>query len=95
MSKPLEIYFYSQESFIVTGSTKHVKDDLKALGGKFTCNLRNFSGASWLFSMKRLKCVKLYLTTGKITKEELVYTPPVCMLRKWNPEDDEVIEEAD
>ena len=89
----MQLYFYTESSFIVAGDTKHHKDDLKALGGKFTTNLKNFKGACWMFSIQRLSSVKNYLKTGVVTKQEIVYVPSVCLLKQWNPDEESQDEE--
>jgi hypothetical protein len=43
---------YSEKAFAVLGDTKPVKDQLKALGGKFNPHLK--CGAGWIFSKKKL-----------------------------------------
>ena len=44
----LQIVDYSEKAIAVIGDTKSVKDELKALGGKF--NFRLTCGAGWIFS---------------------------------------------
>lgn len=44
----LQIVDYSEKAIAVIGDTKQVKDELKALGGKF--NFRLTCGAGWIFS---------------------------------------------
>lgn len=46
-----QIIEYSEKAIAVIGETKPIKDQLKALGGKF--NPRLNCGAGWIFSVKR------------------------------------------
>lgn len=64
---------YSDRSFVVRGETKDIKDDMKALGGKYNRNLEG--GVGWIFSLKALDKVEAYLKKGIIP--EHVRTPPV------------------
>lgn len=44
----IEIVDYSEKAFVVIGDTKPIKDELKAMGGRF--NFRLSCGAGWIFS---------------------------------------------
>lgn len=52
---------YSERSFVVTGDTKPIKEELKKLGGMW---FKKESG--WLFSNKRRANVEAYLNTGVV-----------------------------
>lgn len=43
----ISIFDYSEKSFVVTGDTRKIKDDLKRLGGRF--NARLTCGCGWVF----------------------------------------------
>lgn len=60
----LNIIDYSVKCFVITGDTKQVKDDLKALGGKF--NARLSCGPGWVFSVSQRSKVEEYLNGGGI-----------------------------
>lgn len=52
----LQIVDYSDRAFAVIGETKPVKDQLKALGGRFNMFLK--CGAGWIFPKPKLSTVK-------------------------------------
>ena len=49
--EPLKLIDYSPKCIAIVGDTKQVKDELKALGGRYNPALR--CGPGWLFSSKR------------------------------------------
>lgn len=53
----IRIVAYSEKSFAIFGDTKPIKDELKALGGKFNPNLTDPDNgervAGWIFSVKK------------------------------------------
>lgn len=55
-SLAVQIIDYSEKAIAVIGDTKPIKDQLKALGGKF--NFRLSCGAGWIFSKKHLSAVQ-------------------------------------
>lgn len=59
----LRLVKYSAKAIAVFGETKPVKDDLKALGGKFNPFLKENGKkqAGWIFSAKRREAVEAYL----------------------------------
>lgn len=56
----VQIIDYSEKAIAVIGDTKPIKDQLKAIGGKF--NFRLSCGAGWIFSKKQLPEVEKLLT---------------------------------
>lgn len=56
----IQIIDYSERAIAVTGDTKPIKDQLKAIGGKF--NFRLSCGAGWIFSKKQLPEVEKLLS---------------------------------
>jgi hypothetical protein len=65
----LEIINYSEHAFAVVGeSTKALKEDLMALGGKYNRNLK--CGAGWIFPLKALESVTSFLEK-KVVKKDL------------------------
>jgi hypothetical protein len=68
----LEVFQYTDNSFIVFGhNSKLYKDDLKALKGTFSVNLKKFQYPCWLYSMARLDSVKHYINSGEVIVAEL------------------------
>lgn len=51
VSGGVQIIYYSDKALAVVGSTEQIKDDLKALGGRF--NPRLTCGAGWIFSKRK------------------------------------------
>lgn len=58
----LQIVDYSDKAIAVIGDTKSVKDDLKAMGGRFNGKLS--CGAGWIFSVKQRGAVEAFIMTG-------------------------------
>ena len=54
-----QIIDYSDKAIAVTGDTKAIKDDLKALGGRFNPRLK--CGAGWIFSKKKQQALEKLL----------------------------------
>lgn len=52
----IQVIDYSERAFAVIGDTKPIKEELKALGGKF--NARLSCGPGWIFSKKNLEKVQ-------------------------------------
>ena len=48
----IEIIDYSEKAIAVIGDTKPIKDELKALGGRF--NFRLTCGAGWIFPKTKI-----------------------------------------
>lgn len=64
----IQIVDYSEKAIAVIGETKQIKDELKALGGKF--NFRLSCGAGWIFPKTKLAEVQQLLSGGATTEEE-------------------------
>jgi len=62
----IQIIDYSEKAIAVIGNTKPIKDQLKAIGGKF--NFRLSCGAGWIFSKKQLSEVQQLLSGGSAEK---------------------------
>lgn len=60
-----QIIDYSEKAFAVVGDTKAIKDELKAIGGRF--NFRLSCGAGWIFSKKCLTDVQALLNGAQIS----------------------------
>jgi hypothetical protein len=60
-----QIIDYSEKAFAVIGDTKAVKDELKAIGGRF--NFRLSCGAGWIFPKKCLTDVQALLNGVQIS----------------------------
>lgn len=58
----LRIVDYSEKAIAVVGDTKAVKDELKAMGGRFNGKLS--CGAGWIFSVKQRGAVEAFIMTG-------------------------------
>lgn len=56
----IQIIDYSEKAIAVIGDTKPIKDQLKAIGGRF--NFRLSCGAGWIFSKKQLPEVERLLS---------------------------------
>lgn len=56
----VQIIDYSEKAIAVIGDTKPIKDQLKAIGGKF--NFRLTCGSGWIFSKKQLPEVEKLLS---------------------------------
>lgn len=80
-----QIIDYSEKAFAVVGDTKAIKDELKAIGGRF--NFRLSCGAGWIFSKKCLADVQTLLNGAKISANNNAKS---ANKRKY----DEVIEKA-
>lgn len=57
---PLTIMDYSEKAFAVIGDTKPIKDQLKAMGGRFNMWLK--CGAGWIFPKTKLETVRQSLS---------------------------------
>jgi len=71
----INIFPYTEKSFIITGETLNHSEALTALGGKYCVSLKNYSGGAWLFAKYKEASVKKYIDTGVI--EQAVYNGPV------------------
>ena len=80
-----QIIDQSEKAFAVVGDTKAIKDELKAIGGRF--NFRLSCGAGWIFSKKCLADVQTLLNGAKISANNNAKS---ANKRKY----DEVIEKA-
>lgn len=65
----VQIIEYGDKAIAVIGDTKPIKEQLKALGGKF--NLRLSCGAGWIFPKTKLMEITSALSKGEQKKEEL------------------------
>ena len=83
----IKVIKYSERSIAVVGDTKPIKEQLKALGGRF--NFRLTCGAGWVFSADKLEAIKQMLLTVKgeakeeaaplaIASNELSFFDAVC-----------------
>jgi hypothetical protein len=62
MVKGVHLHIYSEKSFIAYGETKPIKDQIRALGGRFNPNICPFEEGvkvkCWVFSMKQKDAVE-------------------------------------
>lgn len=73
-----EIVEYSEKSIAVFGDTKSIKDELKALGGKFNPALKNNGEkrAGWIFSKKQADKVRALLAPAAEPSESVTLPEP-------------------
>lgn len=62
-----QIIDYSEKAIAVTGETKAIKDQLKALGGRF--NPRLTCGAGWIFSKRKRDAVEALISGAELHSE--------------------------
>lgn len=83
VSDGLEVVDYSEKAIAIFGDTKAIKEDLKALGGRFNPAL-NYNGgkrAGWIFSKKKAEEVRKLVAPEKVEEvEELPALPEVVYL---------------
>lgn len=93
----LEIVDYSEKAIAVFGNTKEIKEQLKALGGKFNPALKYEDGkcAGWIFSKKQADKVRALLAPStdsskeqpeKIDNEEINNLPDNILTESDNKE---------
>lgn len=68
----LEVVDYSEKAIALFGNTKEIKDQLKALGGRFNPSLRYNGGkrAGWIFSKKQADKVRALLAPSVDAEQE-------------------------
>ena len=70
-----QIINYSEKAIALVGDTKAIKEQLKAIGGKF--NPRLTCGAGWIFSIKMREKVEALINGGEVKPVERKDTPKV------------------
>lgn len=77
----LRIVDYSEKAIAVVGDTKAVKDQLKAMGGRF--NGRLSCGAGWIFSVKQRGAVEAFIMTGATIQADAKATEQGAKFVEW------------
>ena len=60
MKTDINIENYTAKSFVLLGNTKKYKDDIKKLGGKFNCNLKD-NKVGWIFPIEKKDQVEKWI----------------------------------
>jgi hypothetical protein len=62
MKTDINIENYTSKSFVLLGNTKKYKEDIKRLGGKFNCNLRD-DKVGWVFPIEKKEEVQKWVNS--------------------------------
>tara|TARA_B100000989_G_scaffold233968_1_gene180806 strand:- start:117 stop:518 length:402 start_codon:yes stop_codon:yes gene_type:complete len=68
MKTDISIENYTAKSFVLLGNTKKYKDDIKLLGGKFNCNLKD-NKVGWIFPVEKKDQVEKWLKSDNILEK--------------------------
>lgn len=68
MKTDVNIENYTAKSFVLLGNTKKYKDDIKKLGGKFNCNLKD-NKVGWIFPIEKKNQVEKWIKSDNISEK--------------------------
>ena len=68
MKTDVNIENYTAKSFVLLGNTKKYKDDIKKLGGKFNCNLKD-NKVGWIFPIEKKDQVEKWIKSDNISEK--------------------------
>jgi len=68
MKTDVNIENYTAKSFVLLGNTKKYKEDIKKLGGKFNCNLKD-NKVGWIFPVEKKDQVEKWLKSDNILEK--------------------------
>ena len=69
MKTDVNIENYTAKSFVLLGNTKKYKDDIKKLGGKFNCNLKD-NKVGWIFPIDKKDQVEKWIKSDNNISEK-------------------------